>query len=187
MKQQKQVQLGSDQYEKEPFVLHLHTGIIKNGDSKRSHRQSGLPIILLCFTQKSTCDSWKGFPGQLSARAPENTREMSWHAPTRGRTYRHKDVREGGNPLWTVLWTKPLSPLYLPSHPPSLWVGICESGPASVLDACLWPRGMTGNRGGSRIPTTLVQSRFWDNRTAGSRDGSELWTTDTKEYWCVCV
>ncbi len=164
--------------------------------SKQSQCQSGLPIILFCFTQNSTCDSWKGFPGQLSAQAPDNTHKMSWHIPVRGRRHRDRDVREGSDPCWTVLWTKlcarcvlaafaficrPILPLYG-------WAfASTKRGPAFILDACPWPRGMMGNWGGSKIPTMLIWSRFWDNRTAGSRDGSELWTTDTKEYRYVCL
>ena len=195
MKPQTKVLLGSDQYEEKVIRSAFAQWQNKNRDSERSRCQSGLQIILLCFTQNSTCDSWKGFSGQLSAPAPDNTHKTGWHKPARGRRHRDKDVREERDPCRTVLWTKLCARCVLaafaficrPILPLCGWA-LAGAHQPFVLDACPWPRGMMGNRGGSKIPTMLVRSRFWDNRTAGSRDGSELGTTDSKEcrYVCLC-
>lgn len=82
------------------FFLQRHN---ENGDGERCYCQPSLSITLLCFTQNSTCDSWKGFPGQLSARAPDNTAKRADTLATRGPTCRHKDAREAGDPGRTVL------------------------------------------------------------------------------------
>lgn len=162
----------------------------KNRDSKQSLCQSGLPIILLCFTQNSTCDSWKGFTGQLSAQAPDNTHTMSRHIPVRGRRQRDKDVREGSDPCWTVLWTKLCARrfrLYLPSHPPSLRV----CGGRSSLRAGRLPLAEMDDGKPRRFPKFPRCSRGAGSEIIGQRgsgDGSELWTTERREcrYVCLC-
>lgn len=181
------------------FFLQRHN---ENGDSKQCYCQPSLSITLLSFTQNSTCDSWKGFPGQLSARAPDNTAKWADTLLTRGPTCRHKDVREGGDLGWTVLWTKLCARLfccarcycfYPPSHPPCLWVGVLrEQSSLLVLDACLWPRAMTGNRGGSRIPTTALAteagSEIIGQQEVGMANGSgQLIRRSADVCLCRCV
>lgn len=93
----------------------------KNRDSERSRCQSGLQIILLCFTQNSTCDSWKGFPGQLSAGSRQHAHRKSRHVPERGGRHGDKDVREGKRSVLDKALRSPLSPLSaVPSLPLSL-------------------------------------------------------------------
>lgn len=161
MKQRKQVQLGSDQYEKEQLVCLLITIEQSNG------------IVVSLAAEQYLCLSHRTQPVTLrkDSQARTDTRQHMWNEPTRRQKGTERSVVVC---FWTKLSARcglaiflPLSSLPSFPLPPSLWLCVCQTGPVLfMLDACLWPRGMLGHQGGSRMPTGLEQSKFWDNRTA---------------------
>lgn len=85
------VKTGSDQCEEKVICSAFARQYYKNRDSRRSHCQPGLPIILLCFTQNSTCDSWKGFPGPaVSTGTRQHTQNRLTHTRARQKTQRQR-------------------------------------------------------------------------------------------------